>query len=81
MPGERHGFPLRAVLGAAGQELGVLVGDDSKGSNESDAGSNGGAPREHTSVHDKARYNMRVPEPEDRRVRGCNYLGTSTEVG
>ena len=66
---------------AAGQELGVLAGDDSKGSDESDAGSNGGTPGEHTSVHDKARYNMRAPEHEDKRARGCNYLGTSTEVG
>ena len=41
-----------AVLGAAGRELGELAGDDSKGSDESDAGSNGGAPREPTSVHD-----------------------------
>ena len=70
-----------AVLGAAGRELGVLAGDDSKGSDESDAGSNGGVPREPTSVHDKARYNMRAPEPEDRRARGYNYLGTLTEVG
>ena len=61
------------VLGSADRELGVLADDDSKGSNESEAGSNRGTPGEHTSMHDSARYNM--------RARGCNYLGTSTEVG
>lgn len=69
------------VLGSADQELGVLADDDSKGSDESEAGSNRGTPGEHTSMHDSARYNMRAPEHEDKRARGCNYLGTSTEVG
>ena len=69
------------VLGFADRELGVLADDDSKGSNESEAGSNRGMPGEHTSMHDSARYNMRAPEHEDKRVRRCNYLGTSTEVG
>ena len=37
------------VLGSADRELSVLADDDSKGSDESEAGSNRGTPGEHTS--------------------------------
>ena len=59
-----------AILSSVGRELGLLAGDDSKSSDGSDAGSNRGAPGEHTSMHDRARYSMRAHEHEDKRAKG-----------